>query len=138
MGSRPRSNQFPEPSRSRRRGDEACDPPESGITCGSNETILGHACSTAPPMKLEYTVQIWREDKQFVARAWPIDVASSGETPEAARLAVDEAVTTFVLAASDHGTLQDVLEESGYHLVLGEWKRPEWSSIEHRSVLVEV
>ena len=105
MGSRPRPNEFPEPSRSRRRGDEACDQPGSEITCGSNETVPGHARSTAPPMKLEYTVQIWREDNQFIARAWPIDVASSGETPEAARLAVDEAVANFILAASDQGTL---------------------------------
>lgn len=89
-------------------------------------------------MKLEYSVQIWREDNQFIAHAMPIDVASSGETPELARLAVDEAVTGFLLTASDHGTLQQVLEEAGYRLIGGEWQRPAWNSFEHRSVLVEV
>ncbi len=88
-------------------------------------------------MKLEYTVQFWREDKQFIAHAMPIDVMSSGETPEAARLAVDEAVTLFLESIIEMGTVDQVLEESGYRLVNGEWQRPEWSGVEHRSVLVE-
>jgi hypothetical protein len=50
-------------------------------------------------MKLEYKVQIWREDGQFIAHAMPLDVASSGKTPEAARQAVDEEVKLFIAIA---------------------------------------
>ena len=68
----------------------------------------------------------------------PIDVASSGETPEAARLAVDEDVTGLLLAAFDHRTLQDVLEEDGYRRVRGKWRCPFLSGMEQRSVLATV
>jgi hypothetical protein len=32
-------------------------------------------------MNIEYTVQIWKEDNQYVAHATPLDVTSSGLTP---------------------------------------------------------
>jgi predicted RNase H-like HicB family nuclease len=89
-------------------------------------------------MKLEYTVQIWREDGQFIAHAMPLDVTSSGKTPEAARQAVDEAVKLFLATASEHGTLKEVLEDAGYRRVRGEWRGPAWSGTEQRSVLAEV
>ena len=52
-------------------------------------------------MNIEYTVHIWREGGQFVAHAMPLDVMSSGPTPEEARTALDEAVRLFLLTASD-------------------------------------
>jgi hypothetical protein len=52
-------------------------------------------------MKIEYTVQIWREGAQFVAHAMPIDVVSSGGTPDQARAALDEAVGLFLSTAQD-------------------------------------
>jgi predicted RNase H-like HicB family nuclease len=63
-------------------------------------------------MDIDYIVQIWREDARFIAHAMPVDVASFGDTPQAARSAVDEAVRLFVQTAEDHGTLEQVLEES--------------------------
>jgi predicted RNase H-like HicB family nuclease len=65
-------------------------------------------------MNLDYTVQLWREDNQFIAHAMPLDVVSSGKTPEAARRAVDEAVKLFLETAAEHGTLRQVLEDAGY------------------------
>ena len=44
---------------------------------------------------IEYTVQIWKEGNQYVAHAMPLDVISSGATPEEARNALDEAVKLF-------------------------------------------
>jgi predicted RNase H-like HicB family nuclease len=67
-------------------------------------------------MRVEYTLQIWKEADQYVAHAMPLDVMSAGPSPEAARLALDEAVRLFLLTAKDHGTLQEVLGESGYEL----------------------
>jgi predicted RNase H-like HicB family nuclease len=72
--------------------------------------VFGHGCG----MKLDHTVQVWKEGKQFIAHAMPLDVASSGLTPEAARKAMDEAVELFVATAARHGTLKEVLEDSGY------------------------
>ena len=39
-------------------------------------------------MEIDYTVHIWKEGRQFVAHAMPLDVMSSGETPDAARAAL--------------------------------------------------
>jgi predicted RNase H-like HicB family nuclease len=62
---------------------------------------------------IEYTVHIWEEGNQFVAHAMPLDVMSSGETPEQARKALDEAVHVFLVTAADMGALEEVLEEAG-------------------------
>ena len=43
-------------------------------------------------MNLETTVHIWKEGSQYVAHAMPLDVMSSGPTPDSARQALDEAV----------------------------------------------
>jgi predicted RNase H-like HicB family nuclease len=59
-------------------------------------------------MEIDYTVQIWREDNQFIAHAMPMDVASSGSTPATARLALKEAVSVFIATAEEMGTLDQV------------------------------
>lgn len=89
-------------------------------------------------MAIEYTVQIWKEGNQFVAHAMPLDVMSSGATPEAARQALDEAVRVFLLTAQDEGALEEVLEECGYTLADGEWVSPSWVGVERRSAAVGV
>ena len=73
-------------------------------------------------MQIDYTVQVWREDGQFIPHAMPLDVASSGPTAEAARNAVDEAVRLFLATAAEHGTLTEVLEDAGYRRVRREWR----------------
>ena len=89
-------------------------------------------------MKLAYSVQVWQEDGQFVAHAMPLDVASCGETAEAARAAVDEAVRLFLATAAQHGTLDEVLEDAGYRHAAEGWQSPVWTGVEQRSVLAEV
>lgn len=65
---------------------------------------------------IEYTVQMWKEGNQFVAHAMPLDVMSSGKTPEEARKALDEAVHLFLVTAADLSTLIEILKETGYEL----------------------
>jgi predicted RNase H-like HicB family nuclease len=65
-------------------------------------------------MNLDLTVYLTKEGRHYVAHAMPLDVVSSGPTPEAAREAVYEAVRAFLLTAVDQGTLEEVLEECGY------------------------
>jgi predicted RNase H-like HicB family nuclease len=64
-------------------------------------------------MDIEYTVQIWKEDDQFIAHAMPLDVMSSGNTADEARAAVNEAVQLFLLTAKEAGTLEEILQEAG-------------------------
>jgi predicted RNase H-like HicB family nuclease len=87
-------------------------------------------------MRIDYTVQIWKEGSQFVAHAMPIDVASAGETPDQARTALDEAVHLFLLTAQEKGTLADVLEECAYQLHDGSWQAPEWVAVERHHALL--
>ena len=87
-------------------------------------------------MKLDYTVQIWSEDGQFVAHAMPLDVASSGATPEAARQAVDEAVGVFLATAESQGTFKQVLEDVGYRRGAGKWRSPSWLGVEQHTYQV--
>jgi predicted RNase H-like HicB family nuclease len=87
-------------------------------------------------MNIEYTVQIWSEGDQFVAHAMPLDVMSSGRTPEDARAALDEAVRVFLLTAADQGSLEEALYEAGYERRGREWTSPIWVSTEKHSAAV--
>lgn len=75
---------------------------------------------------IEYTVHIWKEGNQFIAHAMPLDVMSSGPSPDEARKGLDEAVHLFLATAADHETLEDVLQEAGYELRRGSWVSPSW------------
>jgi predicted RNase H-like HicB family nuclease len=86
---------------------------------------------------IDYTVQIWKEGKQYVAHAMPLDVMSSGQSPEEARKALDEAVNVFLVTAAEIGTLNEILEEAGYEFSQGKWMSPAWIAIERHSAVVE-
>ena len=85
---------------------------------------------------IEYTVQIWKEGNQFVAHAMPLDIMSSAKTPEEARKALDEAVHLFLVTADDMGTLDEILQETGYELREGRWISPSWVAIERHSAIL--
>jgi len=85
---------------------------------------------------IEYTVQIWKEGNQFVAHAMPLDVMSSGKTPEEARKALDEAVHLFLVTAADMGALNEILQETGYEFKEGRWISPSWVAIERHSAIL--
>jgi predicted RNase H-like HicB family nuclease len=89
-------------------------------------------------MNIEYSAQIWKEGSQYIAHAMPLDVMSAGPSPEEARKALDEAVHLFLVTAAQMGTLEDVLQESGYELRRGGWVSPAWVAIERRSTVVTV
>lgn len=87
-------------------------------------------------MNIEYTVQIWRESDQFIAHAMPLDVISSGHTPQEAKEALDEAVHLFLVTAADIGTINDILHEAGYGFEKGGWVSPSWVAVERRSTAI--
>lgn len=87
-------------------------------------------------MEIAYNVQIWKEGAQFIAHAMPLDVASSGSSPDEARQALDEAVRLFLRTAADRGTLAEVLEDTGYEKAGSQWRSPDWVALErHQAVM---
>lgn len=92
--------------------------------------------SINPITRINYTVHIWKEGAQYVAHAMPLDVMSSGGTPDEARQALDEAVTLFLETAAEAGTLSVILEEVGYELKDHILMPPEWVAIERHSVVL--
>ena len=89
-------------------------------------------------ISIEYTIVSWKEGNQFIAHAMPLDVMSSGATPEKAREALEEAVLLFLETAADIGTLDEILQESGYELKQENWISPPWVAIERHSTIVGV
>jgi predicted RNase H-like HicB family nuclease len=88
-------------------------------------------------MEIDFTVHLWKEDGQYIAHAMPLDVASAGITPEAARQALDEAVRLFLVTAAEQGTLAEVLEDAGYAREANRWRAPDWVSVEKRAAVVQ-
>jgi predicted RNase H-like HicB family nuclease len=89
-------------------------------------------------MNIEYNAQIWKEGNQYMAHAMPLDVMSAGLSPEEARKALDEAVHLFLVTAAEMGTLEEILQESGYEFQRGGWVSPSWLAIERRLTVVTV
>ena len=89
-------------------------------------------------LAIGYTTQIWRESDQFIAHTMPLDVASSGGSPEEARQALDEAVHLFLSTAADHGTLNRVLEDSGYVQTGHSWQSPSCLAVERGEAVLTV
>jgi predicted RNase H-like HicB family nuclease len=87
-------------------------------------------------LSIDYTVQLWREGRQYVAHAMPLDVMSAGTTPEEARHALDEAVELFLKTAADTGTLEQVLEDAGYSEREDCWEGPAWVGVERHTLSV--
>ena len=89
-------------------------------------------------VNIEYTIQIWKEGNQYISHAMPLDVMSSGQSPEEARKALDEAVNLFLTTAVDMGTLDEILEEAGFQLIQGNWVSPSWVAIERHSTALGI
>jgi predicted RNase H-like HicB family nuclease len=63
---------------------------------------------------IPYTSQLFDEDGQIIALCPELNVSSFGDTPEEAVTSLQEAVTLFLEACRQMGTLEMVLEEAGY------------------------
>jgi len=87
-------------------------------------------------MDLGFTVRILKEGDTFIAHVPEFNVSSCGDTAEQARRMIAEAVTLFLETAKQQGTLEDILEESGYRLENGRWVGPELVGVEHMTTRV--
>jgi predicted RNase H-like HicB family nuclease len=83
---------------------------------------------------ISFTVHIFREGDTFVAHTPELDVASCGETTDAARKNIRDAVRGFLEVAEAQGTLADILEEAGYRREGEDWRAPEFVSVDRMAV----
>jgi len=65
-------------------------------------------------MEIQFTTQIFKEGRAFVAYTRELDVSSCGGTQQKALQNLKEAVRLFLEEAEKMGTLKQVLEEAGY------------------------
>ena len=65
-------------------------------------------------MEIQFTTQIFKEGRTYVAHTPELDVSSCGGTKDKALKNLKEAVTLFFEEAERMGTLERILEEAGY------------------------
>lgn len=72
-------------------------------------------------MKIEVTIDYFEEDGAIVALCPELQVSSFGGTLEEAELSFKEALELFLEGCESLGTINVVLEESGFHKVNDTW-----------------
>jgi hypothetical protein len=90
----------------------------------------------ASAMEIEFTSQIFKEGKLYVAYAPELDVSSCGGTPARARKNLLQAVRLFLEEAEQRGTLDDILEEAGYRVNKKKLQGPKLVSLKRVSLPV--
>lgn len=65
-------------------------------------------------MEIQFTTQIFKEGRVFVAHTRELDVSSCGSTRQKALRNLKEAVRLFLEEAEKMGTLEQILAEAGY------------------------
>jgi predicted RNase H-like HicB family nuclease len=65
-------------------------------------------------MEIQFTTQVFKEGKTFVAHTPELDISSCAETEQKALANLNEAVTLFLEESDELGTLNQILEEAGF------------------------
>jgi predicted RNase H-like HicB family nuclease len=65
-------------------------------------------------MDIQFTTQVFKEGRTFVAHTRELDLSSCGATERRAIQNLKEAVRLFLEEAGRMGTLDQILEEAGY------------------------
>ncbi len=73
-------------------------------------------------MNMSVRIEIFKEGDVYVALSPELNVSSFGETIEDSKRSVKEAIEAFVEECERMGTLEDVLEESGFSKINNSWK----------------
>jgi hypothetical protein len=64
--------------------------------------------------EISLTLQVWKEGASHVAYTPELDISSCGKTASQAKARLREAVSLFIEAAADMGTLEEILAEAGF------------------------
>jgi predicted RNase H-like HicB family nuclease len=65
-------------------------------------------------MKVYVRIEIFKEGDVYVALSPELNVSSFGDSIEDAKMSLKEAIEAFIEECEKMGTLEDVLEESGF------------------------
>ncbi len=84
---------------------------------------------------LTFTVQVFREGKQFVSYNPELRVGSCGKTPHEAKENLNDAIRGFLLSAHKKGTLEEILEEAGFVRKKSVWHDPQLVSLDRLTVV---
>ncbi|HLJ75779.1 MAG TPA: hypothetical protein VKT75_00120 [Acidobacteriaceae bacterium] len=79
---------------------------------------------------IAYTIHTFREGDTYVAYVPELDLSSCGATNDQARRNIREAVQAFIEASDEMGTLEEILEESGYQRIGDAWNAPEFIALD--------
>ena len=72
-------------------------------------------------MKISVKIEIFKEGDVYSALAPELNISSFGDTPEDAKNSVYEAIEAFVEECREMGTLEEILEESGFSKLTDSW-----------------
>ena len=86
--------------------------------------------------EIPYTVHTFREGPTYVAYVPELDISSCGATNDEARRHIREAVQAFVETSVEMGTLDEILQESGYTRSGNAWEAPEFVALDRETVSV--
>jgi len=103
---------------------------------GNVEKVEKHARMTkkASIVEAKIPVLFFQEGKKVVAYSPALDLSSCGDSEEQARKRFDEAARIFLTEIARMGTIEEVLEECGWHKAPG---RHAWSPPVYRSCTEE-
>ena len=73
-------------------------------------------------MNISVRIEIFKEGDVYVALSPELNVSSFGETVGEAKKSFKEAVEAFVEECQTMGTLEEVLEESGFSRINNSWE----------------
>jgi predicted RNase H-like HicB family nuclease len=73
---------------------------------------------------IDYDILVLKEGDTFISYCPELDLSSCGESIEQAKDMLRTAVRLFLEEAEKMGSLEDILEESGYHKKDGGWEPP--------------
>jgi predicted RNase H-like HicB family nuclease len=83
---------------------------------------------------ISYTTHIFKEGETYVAHVPELDISSCGTTEDEARKNIQDAVRGFLETSSEMGTLDEILEESGFLREGQRWLPPEFVSLDRRTM----
>jgi len=73
-------------------------------------------------MRISTRIEIFKEGEVYVALSPELNVSSFGDTLQDARMSIQEAIEAFVEECREMGTLDEVLEESGFVRTNDTWE----------------
>jgi predicted RNase H-like HicB family nuclease len=73
-------------------------------------------------MKISARIEIFKEGDSYVALSPELNVSSFGETIGEAQNSIKEAIEAFIEECERMGTLEEVLEESGFSKIGDSWE----------------